>query len=96
MQLPRRPSRDNAATDCTLVDEAAQRSELPEHIRECTCPNHTGVCRECNFKITVATSGVEYGHRRRINLGSNAIDRRDCPHRPSDVDPAGGRGGGSA
>lgn len=95
-QLPRRPSRDNAATGCTFVDETDQDPDLPEYIRKCTCSTHTGACRECNFKITVSTSGVEYGHRRKNNLGPNAVDRRDCSHRSSEVDPAGGRGGASA
>lgn len=87
--LPRSPSRDNAGHSCERV--VAGDAALPDHIERCACPQHDGVCRECNFKITIGPSGTEYGHARATNLGSQEPGRSDCPHRPATVDPNGPR-----
>lgn len=88
------PPRDNRARHCRPVADGDQDPDLPDHLDECTCPNHSGVCRECGFKITIGPSGTEYGHARRGNRDPDAGVREDCPYRPSGVDP--GRPGGGA
>lgn len=78
------PPRDNYANGCeTAVDD-----KLPRHLDRCACEEHTGVCRECGYKVTVGPSGREYGHARATNRGpdENGV-RRDCVHRPRSVDP---------
>lgn len=73
------PPRDNSGRDC----ETEPAEDLPTHLDRCTCPEHTGVCRECRYKITVGPSGREYGHARATNRYPDADGvRRDCPHRP--------------
>jgi len=80
-RLPSDPSRDNYASDCDIPGE--QSDDLPDHIDYCTCTNHTGVCQNCGYKVTVGPSDVEYGHARANNRGPNEDGiRRDCIHRP--------------
>jgi hypothetical protein len=74
------PARDNAATDC-IRRATYPAGEYPDHLVPCTCDTHTGVCRECGFKIT--RGEFEYGHGRATNRGPDPDGvRRDCPHRP--------------
>ena len=83
-QLPRKPSRDNYAYGCDTIDE----DELPDHLDGCKCEQHTGVCQNCGYKITVGPSGVEYGHARATNRRANDEGvRRDCIHRPLSCNP---------
>lgn len=87
--LPLQPSRDNSARDCELVEGPGR--EPPKHIEPCSCPNHTGVCEECGYKITVAASGREYGHARAYNrCGGRGGISEDCSHRPAACDPGQG------
>lgn len=85
-RLPSNPSRDNYARDCELVEDDGD--DLPDHLDRCQCPTHTGVCENCNYKITVGPSGTEYGHARATNRGPNEDGvRRDCIHRPLQCNP---------
>lgn len=81
-ELPERPSRDNYSYGCETVPD----SELPAHIDRCSCGEHTGVCAECGYKVTIGPSGTEYGHARANNRGPDDDGvRRDCPHRPLEL-----------
>lgn len=63
--------------ECCPDDDHADR--IPDHITPCECPNHDGICDVCGFRITIGTSGTEYGHAA-IN---NSVG--ECPHRPRNV-----------
>lgn len=80
------PSRDNAATDC-IRRAIYPTGEYPDHLVPCTCEAHTGVCRECGYKIT--RGEFEYGHARARNRAPDEEDgvRRDCYNRPLAVNP---------
>lgn len=79
-ELPSNPPRDNYAYGCDELDEPVQDRQ---HVHECECDTHHGVCQECGYKITIGPSGREYGHARANNRGPDPDGvRRDCPHRP--------------
>lgn len=84
--LPLKPSRDNYARSCDLVESG--NDDLPDHITACECETHHGVCDECNYKITVGSDGVEYGHARATNRRPDPDGvRRDCPKRSTECNP---------
>jgi len=53
----------------------------PEHILECSCSHHTGICVECKRTVTYQSEDAQYGHSR----GRNSRPR--CEHRPDNTDP---------
>jgi hypothetical protein len=83
------PPRGNSARHILNdVDVEDDRDDLPDHLVAVEHPNHTAICRECQFWITVGPDGTEYGHARRDNRSSNVSPREPCSHRPSEsVDP---------
>lgn len=83
-RLPSNPSRDNYARECRFVED----DDLPDHLDACDCESHTGVCKNCGYKITIGPSDTEYGHARANNRGPNEDGvRRDCIHRPLSCNP---------
>lgn len=90
-ELPRMPARDNHAGGCEEVFDPAARDGLPDHLDPCKCAAHDGVCRDCGFKVTIGSSGTEYGHARANNRAADPDGyRRDCPQRPTCCNPDGG------
>jgi len=84
--FPLSPARNNSARTCEL--HRTSDSGLPEHITQCGCDNHDGVCDVCGYKITVGPSGTEYGHARATNGAVHRDGQRlDCDHRPASCNP---------
>lgn len=68
-------------------DAPARESSRPAHLDPPDDPNHTGVCQDCGYPITVGPTGVEYGHARRKDRQTGMEHLGDCEYRPAGVDP---------
>jgi hypothetical protein len=88
------PRGNHAGSEWTPLPAKDRRDDLGDHLIEVDHPNHTAVCIDCGYWITVGPDGREYGHARLTNSAyfENG-ERADCPNRPPECNPT--RGGAS-